>query len=86
MLTTVLPPLRRPATKAALDRYVEEIVEAIKKAVTKAVPHTRPSERAREGWTEECKAVLAEAKRLRRTHSQRSTDESWEAYRVNTCQ
>jgi hypothetical protein len=44
------------------------------------VPHTRPLERAREGWTEECKAVLAEAKRLRRTHNQRSTDESWEAY------
>ena len=42
----------------------------------------RPSEHAREGWTTECKAALAEAKRLRRIHSQRNTDESWEAYRT----
>jgi hypothetical protein len=36
----------------------------------------------RQGWLEECSAVLAEAKRLKRVHSQRYTDESWEAYRA----
>jgi hypothetical protein len=36
----------------------------------------------REGWSDECKAVLAEAKRLKRAHSQHHTDESWEAYRA----
>jgi hypothetical protein len=36
----------------------------------------------REGWLDECKAVLVEAKRLKRVHSQHHTDESWEAYRA----
>jgi hypothetical protein len=69
-----LLPLRRLVSKAALDIYVKETVKAIKEAIDKAVLRTHSSERAREGWTEECKAVLAEAKRLKRAHSQRNTD------------
>ena len=33
-----LPPLRRPATKRALDNYVHEIVKAIKQAIDDATP------------------------------------------------
>jgi hypothetical protein len=81
-LKRALPPLRRPATKTALDAYVQEIVEAVQGAIDKAVPYARPSDHVRQGWSEECSAVLAEAKRLKRVHSQRHTDESWEAYRA----
>jgi hypothetical protein len=81
-LKRALPPLRRPATKTALDAYVQEIVDAIQGAIDKAIPYTRPSDHVRQGWSEECSAVLAEAKRLKRVHSQRHTDESWEAYRA----
>jgi len=81
-LKQALPPLRRPANKTALDTYVQEIVGAIREAIDKAIPYSRPSDRIREGWSEECRAVLAEAKRLKRVHSQRHTGESWEAYRA----
>lgn len=37
-LKEALPPLRRPATKTALDRYVEEVITAIQRAIKKAVP------------------------------------------------
>ncbi|KAK1485910.1 zinc knuckle, partial [Colletotrichum abscissum] len=33
-------------------------------------------------WDEQCAAILAETKRLRRDHSERQTEESWEAYRT----
>ncbi|KAK1492719.1 zinc knuckle, partial [Colletotrichum abscissum] len=36
----------------------------------------------RRGWDEQCAAILAETKRLRRDHSERQTEESWEAYRT----
>jgi exonuclease III len=81
-LRKALLPLQRPANKTALDMYVQEVVKAIQKAIDQALPHTRPSDRMREGWSDECKAVLAEAKRLKRAHSQHHTDESWEAYRA----
>jgi hypothetical protein len=81
-LKQALPPLRRPANKTALDTYVQEVVKAIQKAIDQAIPYIRPSDRMREGWSEECKAVLAEAKRLKRAHSRRHTDDSWEAYRA----
>ncbi|KAB2110395.1 hypothetical protein AG0111_0g1384 [Alternaria gaisen] len=81
-LKQALPPLRRPANKTALDAYVQEVIKAIQKAIDQATPYTRPSNRMREGWSDECRAVLAEAKRLKRAHSQHHTDESWEAYRA----
>jgi hypothetical protein len=46
------------------------------------VPETHPSAYTREGWTEECRAVLAETKRLKRAHSRHHTEETWEAYRA----
>ena len=76
-----LPPHRRPATKTALDYYVKEVITAIQKATEKAVPQTRISSRSKEGWNEECRGVLAEAKRLKRAHNQLNTEETWEAYR-----
>jgi hypothetical protein len=42
--------------------------------------HTRSSDRMREGWSDKCRAVLAEAKRLKRAYSQHHIDKSWEAY------
>ena len=81
VLRKALPPLRRPANKTALDAYVREIVEAIQKTIDRTVPQKHPSERSREGWTEECKMVLAEAKRLKRIHNQSQTVESWDEYR-----
>jgi ribonuclease HI/exonuclease III len=77
-----LPPLRRPATKTALDRYTEEVITAIQKAIEKAVPQTRISSKSKEGWDEECRGALAEAKRLKRVHNQFNTEETWEAYRL----
>jgi hypothetical protein len=77
-----LPPLRRPLTKTALDTYTREVTSAIQNAISKAVPDTLPSSHARAGWTEECRTVLAEAKRLKRVHSQHHTAETWEAYRA----
>lgn len=81
-LKNALPPLRKPSTKAALDTYVEEVTTAIQSAIDKALPHACPSIHSREGWTEECKVVLAEIKRLKREHSRCHTEESWEAYRT----
>jgi ribonuclease HI/exonuclease III len=77
-----LPPLRRPLTKTALDTYTSEVAAAIQDAISKAVPETFPSCYSREGWTEECAAVLAETKRLKRAHNQHHTEETWEAYRA----
>jgi exonuclease III len=77
-----LPPFRRPLTKTALDAYTGEVTTAIQNAISKTVPDTLPSPYARAGWTEECRAVLAETKRLKRAHSRHHTEESWEAYRV----
>ncbi|KAK0367942.1 zinc knuckle [Colletotrichum limetticola] len=37
---------------------------------------------ATRGWDEQCAAILAETKRFRRDHSERQTEESWEAYRT----
>ncbi|KAI0570491.1 RNase-H domain containing protein [Pyrenophora tritici-repentis] len=81
-LRHALPPLRRPLTKAALDAYTGEVTAAIQNAIHKAVPETQPSTYTREGWTEECRAILAETKRLKRVHSQYHTEETWEAYRA----
>ncbi|KAL6152343.1 hypothetical protein ACJQWK_05935 [Exserohilum turcicum] len=80
-LKATLPPLRRPTTKLALDNYVRDVTTAIKTAAEKATPQVCISARAREGWTAECKTVLAEAKRLKRRHSQHGTEETWQAYR-----
>jgi exonuclease III len=77
-----LPPLRRPLTKTALNAYTGEVASAIQDAIHKAVPDTHPSSYARAGWTEECRAALAETKRLKRAHSQHHTEETWEAYRA----
>jgi len=77
-----LPPLQRPLTKTALDTYTSEVASAIQNAISKAVPNTLPSSHARAGWTEECRTVLAEAKRLKRVHSRHHTAETWEAYRA----
>ena len=81
-LRQYVPPLRRPLTKTALDTYAGEIATALQNAISKAVPETQPSRYSREGWTEECAAVLAKAKRLKRAHSRHNTEETWEAYRV----
>ena len=77
-----LPPLQRSLTKAALDTYTSEVTAAIQDATHKAVPETLPSSHARAGWTEECKAVLAETKRRKRAHSHHHTEDTWEAYRA----
>jgi hypothetical protein len=80
-LKETLPPLRRPTTKLALDNYVRDVITAIKTASEKAIPQVCISARAREGWTAECKIVLAESKRLKRRHGQHGTEETWQAYR-----
>jgi hypothetical protein len=77
-----LPSLRRPLTKAALDTYTGEVTAAIQNAIHKAVPEAQPSSYTREGWTEECKTVLAETKRLKRAHNRHHTEETWEAHRA----
>lgn len=77
-----LPPLRRPRTKAALDRYVQELVSAIQNAAEEAAPTQRPPTKARPGWNDACSEALAETKRLRRIHSLYHTEETWEAYRT----
>lgn len=81
-LEKALPPIRRPATKTALDQYVEEVIVAIQGAIEKSVPDTCISSKSREGWSEECSEVLAETKRLKRIHNQHSREETWEAYRA----
>ncbi|KAL4412141.1 zinc knuckle [Colletotrichum abscissum] len=77
-----LPQLRRPRTKAALDRYVETTIDALSAAIKAAVPTSTLSPKSRRGWDEQCAAILAETKRLRRDYSERPTEESWEAYRT----
>lgn len=81
-LAPLLPTLRRPRTKRAMDDYIEALTTAMQGAADQALPMTRPSTKAREGWTAECSTVMSEAKRLRRIHSARHTDETWEAYRL----
>jgi hypothetical protein len=81
-LRQTLPQLQRPRTKTALDRYTSGLVEAIEEAVEKVLQKTRLSNKAREGWTDECSQILAETKRLRRAHCRDHTEESWEAYRA----
>ncbi|KAI3545670.1 zinc knuckle [Colletotrichum abscissum] len=72
----------RPRTKTALDRYVETSIDALSAAIKAAVPTSTLSPKSRRGWDEQCAAILAETKRLRRDHSERQTEESWEAYRT----
>ncbi|OHW95285.1 reverse transcriptase-like protein [Colletotrichum incanum] len=64
--------LRRPRTKAALDRYVQEIVKTITTAIDKGVPMKTCSPKTRPGWNEECAEVLAETKQ--------HTEQSWREY------
>jgi ribonuclease HI/exonuclease III len=80
-LKRTLPPIQRPGTKTALDQYTNVIIEAINSAVNKVLPKTCPSPRAREGWTAECKEVLAEVKRRKRHYNMDHTEESWRAYK-----
>ncbi|PPJ61057.1 hypothetical protein CBER1_07390 [Cercospora berteroae] len=82
ILEETLPPLQRPRTKAALDRYVEQITTTINEAVDWALPKTMPSSRMRQRWNEQCSEVLAEAKRLKRRLGREHTDDDWEAYRT----
>ncbi|KAJ6436839.1 reverse transcriptase [Purpureocillium lavendulum] len=84
-----LPSIRRPRTKAALDFYVAEITTALMAAIEAGVPQsiltvTAPSRLClrHSRWNEECSAILAETKRLRRIYSRDHTVESWEAYRA----
>lgn len=77
-----LPPIRRPRTKTALDTYVTEITTALTAAIEEGVPRCLLTPRSRAGWNEECSAILAETKRLRRIYSRDHTEESWEAYRA----
>ncbi|KAI3528112.1 reverse transcriptase, partial [Colletotrichum abscissum] len=77
-----LPEIQRPRTKTALDRYVETTIDALSAAIKAAVPTSTLSPKSRRGWDEQCAAILAETKRLRRDHSERQTEESWEAYRT----
>ncbi|KAK7433457.1 reverse transcriptase, partial [Colletotrichum acutatum] len=77
-----LPEIQRPRTKTALDRYVETTIDALSAAIKAAVPTSTLSPKSRRGWDEQCAAILAETKRLRRDHSKRQTEESWEAYRT----
>lgn len=55
---------------------------AIDGAVERVLQKTRLSNKAREGWTDECSQILAETKRLRRAHCSDHIEESWEAYRA----
>ncbi|OHE90236.1 zinc knuckle [Colletotrichum orchidophilum] len=75
-----LPPLRRPRTKAALDRYISEIIEALTTAINEGVPTKARSPRSRPGWNKECAEVLAETKRLRRRYNMEPTEQSWQEY------
>ncbi|KAK1458424.1 zinc knuckle [Colletotrichum tamarilloi] len=77
-----LPEIQRPRTKTALDRYVETTMDALSAAIKAAVPTSTLSPKSRRGWDVQCAAILAETKRLRRDHSERQTEESWEAYRT----
>jgi hypothetical protein len=81
-LKETLPPLHRLVTKTAIDSYVQEIVKGVREAAEKTAPQTDIIPHSREGWTDECKEVLMETKRLRRLHSQQGTEDSWEAYRA----
>ena len=81
-LVQELPRVRRPNTKPALDRYTEEVVAAIQAAISESTPLIKHSPRARPGWTNECKEVQQEARRLKRQNSQEHSEESWEVYRA----
>jgi hypothetical protein len=48
-LKRALPSLRRPATKTALDAYVQEIVDAIQGAIDKAICVRAEARRRKEG-------------------------------------
>lgn len=61
--------LQKSSTKTALDTYLEKVTTAIQNAIDRALPHTCSSIHTREGWTEECKAVLTKTKRLKREYS-----------------
>lgn len=64
--------VKTPKTRAALDRYTAEVVAAIQAAVNESTPLRRYSPRARSGWTNECKEVQAEARRLKRETAKRT--------------
>ncbi|KAJ3552812.1 hypothetical protein NPX13_g11028 [Xylaria arbuscula] len=81
-LARKLPGLRRLRTIAALEEYVRDVSTAIWEAADEAAPKKYFCNKTREGWSEECKKVLSEAKRLRRLHGLYNTEESWETYRA----
>lgn len=76
-----LPTLRNPKSRSGLDCYVQGVITAIQAAIDCAVPLKRRSRHAKSGWTDKCKEVQMEARRLKRQNSRLRTEESWEAYR-----
>ncbi|KAJ3562896.1 hypothetical protein NPX13_g8391 [Xylaria arbuscula] len=81
-LTQKLPELCKPRTLTALEEYVRKVTTAIWEAADMAVPKRHFCNKSKEGWNEDCKRVLMEAKRLRRAHALYNTEETWEAYRA----
>ncbi|KAJ3552122.1 hypothetical protein NPX13_g11188 [Xylaria arbuscula] len=81
-LTQKLPELCKPRTPTALEEYVRKVTTAIWEAADMAVPKRHFCNKSKEGWNEDCKRVLMEAKRLRRAHALYNTEETWEAYRA----
>ena len=81
-LKEALPLLQRPATKTALDQYIEEVVLSVQSAIEKTVLIARVLSRSREGQNDKCREVLAETKRLKRAYNQLHTEETQEAYQV----
>lgn len=68
-------------TKENVDKFVGLIVEAVQAGIDASTPWSDPSPRSIAGFDEDCKAICAEAQRLRRRWQRTGQDEDYEEYR-----
>ncbi len=83
-LRTALPRFYSPETPHDIDEYTNTLADSILRAIESSTPkkRTNPGRFMLPGFTEACKDIQMETRRLKRTDSEEHTEESREAYRI----
>jgi Endonuclease-reverse transcriptase len=83
-LRTALPRLYSPETPYDIDEYTNTLVDSILQAIESSTSkkRTNPGRFMLPGFTEACKDIQMETRRLKRIDSAEHTEESREAYRI----
>ena len=69
-------------THLQVDTRVREITEAIQEAIDHSVPWARPSTQAKDFWSQDCDAIVREAKSAYHDYLREGTLATWENYQT----